>query len=451
MVLQHGSETLTRGEGKAFGAGATSAPGGNVMRLIATAIIILLGAAFNAEAAGKRYLVGFTSGVSAMERGQKLAALGVRTLETIRTQTNSSQEFEAYLVEGPEGLSAKKASPARSSFRMDVFGGSEAPAADDGMIVEEDVTLKWIESAPASFQAVPFPNMAAVMGSLPKFTPVAQVKGELPWGVKRVRAHAAWDVTEGKGVKVAVIDTGIKDDHPDLNGQVVGGYNAITQSDAEGAWMDDNGHGTHVAGTIAAKKDGKGVVGVAPQAKLYGVKVLDAAGSGSLSSIVRGIVWAVNNNMQVANMSLGASMGSDLMHRAVQFAAGRGMVIVAAAGNSGGSVGFPGAYEETICVAASDSDDKLAGFSSRGPEVDFIAPGHYIVSTWPNNNTVSLSGTSMAAPHVTGLAAIAIAQGARGIGGPDGVMAAFKKASKSIGLQKEHEGYGMIDGAKLVE
>ncbi|MBI5623870.1 MAG: S8 family peptidase [Elusimicrobia bacterium] len=421
------------------------------MRLIAAALVIVAVSALQAEAAVKRYLVGFDSGVSAMERSQKLAAMGARALETIKTQTNSNQEFEAYLVEGPEGLSSKKAQAGRSTFRMDVFGASDVAAGYGGMIVEEDIRVKWIESAPASFQATPFPNMAAVMGSLPKFAPVAAVKGELPWGVKRVRAHAAWDVTEGRGVKVAVIDTGIKADHPDLNGQVVGGYNAITQSEQDGAWSDDNGHGTHVAGTIAAKKDGKGVVGVAPQVKLYGVKVLDAEGSGSLSDIVRGVVWAVNNNIQVANMSLGAAFPSDLMHRAVKFAAGRGMVVVAAAGNSGGSVGYPGAYEETICVAASDSDDKLAGFSSRGPEVDFIAPGHYIVSTWLNNNTVSLSGTSMAAPHVTGLAAIAIAQGARGIGGPDGVMAALKKASKSIGLQKEFAGHGMIDGAQQVE
>ncbi|MBI4679521.1 MAG: S8 family peptidase [Elusimicrobia bacterium] len=424
------------------------------MRLIAAALVIMMGAALDAEAAMKRYLVGFKAGVSPAARAQKLQALGAKTLETIKTNGATNDEFEAFLVEAPEGVSLKKAQPARSSFRMDIFGANADLAAggiDDDMIVEEDFRVKWIESAPASFQATPFPNMAAVMGALPKFTPVAAVKGEIPWGVRRVRAHAAWDVTEGRGVKVAVIDTGIKADHPDLNGQVVGGYNAITKSEIDGAWADDNGHGTHVSGTIAAKRDGKGVVGVAPKAKLYGVKVLDADGSGSLSDIVRGIVWAVNNDMQVANMSLGAAFPSDLMHRAVQYAAGRGMVVVAAAGNSGGAVGYPGAYEETICVAASDSDDKLADFSSRGPEVDFIAPGHFIVSTWPNNNTVSLSGTSMAAPHVTGLAALAIAQGARGIGGSDGVMAALKKASKSIGLTKEQEGYGMVDGAKLVE
>ncbi|MBI5210682.1 MAG: S8 family peptidase [Elusimicrobia bacterium] len=428
------------------------------MRLIAAALVIVLSTAVEGwTASTKRYLVGFKSGVSSMARSQKLQALGAKTLATIKSNGTSNDEFEAYVVEAPAdaAVTPKSRQPARPSFKMDIFGASQDFAAgvgaDDDMIVEEDVRVNWIQSEPMALRAMPLPTMAAFTGGLAKFTPFSAIKGEIPWGVKRVRAPAAWDVTEGKGVKVAVIDTGIKADHPDLNGQVVSGFNAITDSEADGAWTDDNGHGTHVAGTIAAKRDGKGVVGVAPQVKLYAVKVLDAEGSGTISDIVRGIIWAANNNVQVANMSLGSSLPSDLMRRAVRYASGRGMVVVAAAGNSGGAVGYPAAYPETIAVSASDGDDKLAEFSSRGPEVDFVAPGHYIVSTWPNNNTVSLSGTSMAAPHMTGLAALAVAQGARGLGGPDGVFAALKKAAKTIGLPPEQEGNGMVDASKLVE
>jgi subtilisin family serine protease len=273
---------------------------------------------------------------------------------------------------------------------------------------------------------------------------------ELPWGVSRVRAPAAWDYTDGKGVRVAVIDTGIDLSHPDLVGKVDGGYSAIAKTENPGDYNDDQGHGTHVAATIAGKRDDKGVVGVAPGARLYAVKVLDADGSGNLSDVIDGMVWAANNDMQVANMSLGAPIDSPAMQRAARYARGKGVVVVAAAGNSGGSVGFPGAYEDVIAVAASDFSDKVAGFSSRGPEVDFIAPGVDVVSAKMGGGFVSYSGTSMAAPHVAGMAALAVAQGWTGLGGPDGVFAQLKKASKPLPeLDKELQGFGMIDAGRL--
>ncbi|MEE8425221.1 MAG: S8 family peptidase, partial [Elusimicrobiota bacterium] len=248
----------------------------------------------------------------------------------------------------------------------------------------------------------------------------------------------------GRGVKVAVVDTGIDFQHPDLAANYKGGYNAL---DKKKPPLDDHGHGTHVAGTIAAVKDGRGVVGVAPNASLYAVKVLDKNGGGRLTSIIKGIVWTGNNGIQVANMSLGSPVGSLFMRMAVMYAESRGVAIVAAAGNSGGSVGYPAAYGETIAVAASDSGDRIARFSSRGKQVNFIAPGVNIKSTLPGGKYGTFSGTSMASPHVAGLAVLAVAQGHSG---KDGVQAALMAAARPIeGLEGEEQGRGMINAGNI--
>jgi subtilisin len=249
----------------------------------------------------------------------------------------------------------------------------------------------------------------------------------------------------GQGVKVAVIDTGIDFTHPDLKANFVACYNAM-HSSVE--CMDDNGHGSHVAGTIAGALDGKGVAGVAPKASLYGVKVLDASGSGGLVGIIKGLIWAGNNGMQVANMSLGAPVGTIFMRAAVKYATLRGVIVVAAAGNNGGKVGCPACYGDTIAVSASDSFDRLASFSSRGSEVDFIAPGVDVKSSVPGGGYDSYNGTSMATPHVAGLAALAVARGAKG---PDGVRKALQAAAKSIGLKPTEQGAGLVDAAVLVK
>ena len=278
----------------------------------------------------------------------------------------------------------------------------------------------------------------------------AAQRREETWGINRVHAPAAWPITEGMGVKVAVIDTGIDASHPDLSGSVDGGYSAITKTENPADYQDDNGHGTHVSGTIAGHRDGKGIVGVAPRARLYAVKVLDADGWGSLSDVIDGIVWAAMKRMDVANISLGTSVDSEALKRAVSFARGAGVVIVAAAGNSSGTVSFPGAYEDTIAVTASDSADNLADFSSRGPEVDFIAPGLDVLSAKMGGGFISYSGTSMAAPHVAGLAALVVSQGYVGRNGPDGVFAQLKKAARPLPiLSAQMQGAGMIDAGKF--
>ncbi|MEK7746182.1 MAG: S8 family peptidase [Elusimicrobiota bacterium] len=266
---------------------------------------------------------------------------------------------------------------------------------------------------------------------------------KLPWGVERVNAKGAWAVTRGAGVKVAVVDTGVDFDHPDL--KLAGGFNVITH---DKNYKDDNGHGSHVAGTIAAQDNGEGVVGVAPEVSLYGVKVLDANGSGTFADVVEGIQWTVENKMDVANFSLGASQGTQALEDAVNAAAKGGVAVIAAAGNSGGSVGYPAAYSSVIAISASSNKDKLAYFSSRGPEVDFIAPGVNVDSTYMGGGYSSLSGTSMACPHAAGLAALAAATGAHG---KSAIEAALKKAAAPLsGLKPEEQGAGMIDAAKIV-
>ncbi len=226
----------------------------------------------------------------------------------------------------------------------------------------------------------------------------------LEWGVARVQAPTAWNAGyTGINIKVAVIDTGIAL-HPDLT--IEGGANFVATASS---YYDDNGHGTHVAGIIAAKINGLGVIGVAPDAKLYSVKVLSSSGSGYLSDVVSGIDWSITNNMDIINMSLGSSTDSPAMKTAIDTAYyGHGILVVASAGNSGtlntrrDNVGYPAKYDSVIAVAATDINNNRASFSSTGPAVEVAAPGVSIRSTYLNNGYATLSGTSMSAPHVAG-------------------------------------------------
>ena len=257
-------------------------------------------------------------------------------------------------------------------------------------------------------------------------TQAAQVT---PWGITKVNAPQAWSTGTGSGVKVAVIDTGIDLSHPDLQANIKGGYNAIRPNRSA---KDDNGHGTHVAGTIAALNNSIGVVGVAPSTSLYAVKVLGANGSGWLSDVIEGIQWSAANGMQVANMSLGSSSDSQAMHDAVIQAKAAGLTIIAAAGNvSGAPVIYPAAYAEVIAVSATDQNNNLAYFSSYGPQVDLGDPGVNVYSTYKGGTYATLSGTSMATPHVTGSAALVIGSGLATT--PDQVKARLEGTAVDLG------------------
>ncbi|HEX4048667.1 MAG TPA: S8 family serine peptidase, partial [Elusimicrobiota bacterium] len=202
--------------------------------------------------------------------------------------------------------------------------------------VDADEKVHWLRDAPdfeaASLDAA---DLTSRMKALqPQFGAAAVgPKPQIPWGVARVGAPQVWARTQGAGATVAVIDTGIDATHPDLAGQVAGGVNILDPQHPDD-WKDDEGHGTHVAGTIAGSGKNGGIAGVAPMAKLYAVKVLDKDGNGNYSDVIAGIEWAMNHGIKIANMSLGADEGSDPLHRAVQAALAKGMIIIAAAGNT---------------------------------------------------------------------------------------------------------------------
>ncbi|HXL43399.1 MAG TPA: S8 family serine peptidase [Gaiellaceae bacterium] len=272
---------------------------------------------------------------------------------------------------------------------------------------------------------------------------VHAVAQTLPTGINRIQGDSSSTLSGNGsgsvGTAVAVIDTGIDRSHPDLN--VAGGKNCSTGR----SYNDGNGHGTHVAGTIAAKDDGNGVVGMAPGAALYAVRVLNNSGSGSWSSIVCGINWvtanAASKGIKVANMSLGGSgsdgaCNSDALHQAICNSVGAGITYVVAAGNSGTDFkGFvPAAYDQVLTVTAvadfngqsgggaaatcrADVDDTAADFSNYATLASdqshtIAAPGVCILSTWKGGGYNTISGTSMASPHVTGTAALCISTGA---------------------------------------
>lgn len=229
----------------------------------------------------------------------------------------------------------------------------------------------------------------------------------IDWGTDRIQAPATWSKGyTGKGVKVAIVDTGVST-HTDL--AIAGGANF---TDYTSSYQDDNGHGTHVAGIAAAKNDGTGIVGAAPDALLYSVKVLGGDGSGYLSDVIAGVDWAIANDMDIVNLSLGMTTDSFALHQIVDQAYSRDVLVVAAAGNSGTSTGtgdtvnYPAKYSSVIAVGATDSSDLRASFSSTGPDVEMAAPGSGVTSTYLNGQYVKMSGTSMAAPYVTGQLAL---------------------------------------------
>lgn len=239
--------------------------------------------------------------------------------------------------------------------------------------------------------------------------PVAALAGDdmlgSLWGMEKTGATKVWAKVPGdRKVTVAVVDTGIDHTHPDFSGRVNKGRDVVNNDDDA---MDDQGHGTHCAGTVAAGLGNGGVVGVAPNVSLLAVKVLDANGSGSYAGVAEGIVYAADQGAPIISMSLGGARSSKVLEDAVAHAIRKGSLIVAAAGNDGSDEpSYPAAIPGVMAVSASQRDDRLAYFSNTGSHVSVAAPGVDILSTVPGGKYESLDGTSMACPHVSGLAAL---------------------------------------------
>ncbi|CAN2252311.1 serine protease Isp [Bacillus vallismortis] len=238
---------------------------------------------------------------------------------------------------------------------------------------------------------------------------------ELPEGIKVIKAPEMWAKgVKGKDVKIAVLDTGCDTSHPDLKSQIIGGKN-FTDDDGgkEDVISDYNGHGTHVAGTIAANDSNGGIAGVAPEASLLIVKVLGGAnGSGQYEWIINGINYAVEQKVDIISMSLGGPSDVPELKEAVKNAVKNGVLVVCAAGNEGDGnerteeLSYPAAYNEVIAVGSVSIARELSEFSNANKEIDLVAPGEQILSTLPNKKYGKLTGTSMAAPHVSGALAL---------------------------------------------
>lgn len=238
------------------------------------------------------------------------------------------------------------------------------------------------------------------------------MQGFAPPGVALLATRKMWASTRGEGAVAAVIDTGVDYRHPDLASNVIGGISMVV---GVNDYMDDNGHGTHVAGTIGA--NGK-ILGVAPECKMLAVKVLDANGSGAISDINRGIAWARGwrgpngEQVSVINLSLGGPLPNPTMHAEIVKTVMAGITVVCAAGNSGDGnpdteeVSYPAYYPETVAVGAVDLTTGIANFSNSNPHINVVAPGVETYSTYINNQYIKLSGTSMAAPHISGSVAL---------------------------------------------
>lgn len=232
----------------------------------------------------------------------------------------------------------------------------------------------------------------------------------IDWGVKLLGVPSLWRETKGEGIKVGVLDTGIALEHPDLKSAILEARD-FTCSPSQA--YDAQGHGTHVSGIIAARRNANGIVGVAPESKIIMAKVLNDEGSGTSSDIVAGIRWAVETGADILSMSLGSPEPDEEIHQALLLAISKGVFVITAAGNEGpelDTVGYPAGFPEMVAVGSIDRTKKLSSFSSRGRQVDIVAPGDQITSCYPPRSYAVLSGTSMATPFVSGVVALMLAK-----------------------------------------
>jgi len=292
----------------------------------------------------------------------------------------------------------------------------------------------WEEDPPVSVQALPQGSLVTDKG--------------IPWGVKHIQAPLVWNRTTGHGVKVGVIDTGVDFGHPDLRHSLERGINLLHRFALP---QDDNGHGTHISGTIAAANELQGIIGVAPRSTIYPVKAFDYNGTAFVSDIILGIEWCVRNRMNIVNMSFGMQTKSKALLDAVNNAYRSGVLIVASSGNDGqiGHIDYPARYKNTIAVGATNELNRIAKFTNRSSFIDIYAPGERIVSAWPRGKHREMSGTSMATSHVTGAIALLLAL-KPGLS-PAQIKAIIKSSAKPLRNSKAPQSTGELNVMRMIK
>jgi len=275
----------------------------------------------------------------------------------------------------------------------------------------------------------------------------------LPWGVDRIDAELVHPDYTGAGIKIALIDSGIDYNHPDLDDNYVRGYDFVNDDNDP---MDDAGHGTMCAGVIVAERNDLGVIGVAPEASLYALKVLNENGGGFWSDVVAAIEWSIRHRMDIISMSLGGENSAFTVEMACERANEAGIVVIAAAGNSGNSEGtgdnvlYPAKYSSVIAVSATDSNDQRWYKSSTGPAVELAAPGVDIETTYPGNSYRTGRGTSLSCPHVTGVAALVLS--AEPTLTNTELREHLQNTAEDLGSEGKDDwyGYGLVDAEEAV-
>ncbi|PLR78721.1 peptidase S8 [Bacillus sp. V3-13] len=228
----------------------------------------------------------------------------------------------------------------------------------------------------------------------------------IPWGLKSLglEKYQRKEKTKSTKIKVAILDSGILKEHEDLQGKVVKEFNAINPNQPI---EDKFGHGTAIAGVIAAENNDFGIVGVAPNVEIYSVKILNDNGKGSIESLITGIEWSIENKVQVINISFGMSSNNPELHKIIKKAVNSGIIVVAAAGNNYGlNVNFPARYKDVISVTAVNSNYKIIPSYSAKGKIDYSLPGAAILTTSKDGKYQEYSGTSLAAAYMTGLVSI---------------------------------------------
>lgn len=395
---------------------------------------------------------------------------------------SASAVAQQLIVKRRDGyLGAKLSMKGVKTLRANAALGMEVVTAEGRSVSElatqlkRDPSVEWVEpnryiSLPAPFNGKPAPGGSSAIDFKPNDPSVKD-----QYHLSKINAFSAWDLSLGSGVTVAVLDTGVDLNHPDLKANLVKGYDAIAKNNNP---KDMNGHGTHVAGIIAAVTNNRqGVAGVAPGAKIMPVKVLGENGGGDLGSIIDGIQWATDNGAQVINMSLGGPIESPSWAAAVKYAARKNVVVVAAMGNErdqGNPKNQPAATPGVIAVGATDPNDKITEFSSYGEWISVSAPGYAIKSTFPTYSCetykaykqnpeffppetkislryASVSGTSQAAPVVAGLVALMKAKNPQLT--PAQTRQILMKTAVDLGKKGFDEDYGAgrVDAAKALK